>query len=287
MWIWDKLTKAEIVRTENQLNIDTLEHWIVWFYGAIFFLLILMIGYSINIEEFAWLIAFFLIYVMQIIIGIMQKYNSDPLITQGNNLPKLLIPKESELANTVFPPPYFIDLTVISQKKSFNIYISNRGQKFGKFTLKTSDDLTTVIDGIVELLDLELLENRKLSEGEILSFKSKNSMLPAYSDIQIKTIPNQLILVSKTDSSKWTEFIFNKNEINNYRKSVDLTDVNKFLITDKAKIKLEVLLNDGDKIELFRHSSTEITVIRDSKLLIETLENRQELQGIEIELIEK
>ena len=58
-------------------------------------------------------------------------------------------------------------------------------------------------------------------------------------------------------------------------------------IKNHQKIKLEASLNNGKKVELFKHGSTEITVIRDSKLLKKTLENRQELQGIEIELIEK
>ena len=148
--------------------------------------------------------------------------------------------------------------------------------------------MTKIIDGFTELLDLELIESRKLLKGEILSFKSKKSMLPAYSDIQIKIIPNQLIFISKTNLSKWTKFHFTENRVECYGRNLDFTGINKFLIrTNKKKIKLEALLNNGKRVELFRHIATEISVIRDSNRLLETLENRPELQGIEMELIEK
>ena len=288
MWIWDKITKARVLRTTVELKIQTLAEWKVWVIILGFCALLTVVGSLFDFKEIG--LGSFLIglYLIKFISITMEKSNTEPLFVQGNNLPKLLIPKKVELSNVVFPPPYFIDLQVVSQKRSIKIYISNRGQGLGMFTLKTGDDLTKVIDGLMELLDLELVENIKMSFGELLSFKSKNMLIAPYSAVQIIELNHQLSIQSIPEPSKTITFDFAKKTIQKGRKTFDFTAIEQLLIEKNGyQQQVNLLLKNGKKKSLFKHDTTEINVIRDSKLLKTTLENRQELQGIEIELIEK
>ena len=286
MWIWDKITKAKVIRTDNELKVKVFSVLPLSIFIAVFFfagMLTDSFGITIIIEIVPLiLITFFpLIYILWII---RNQFNSGNMTISNSEIDANIREGRSDYRKQ-FKAPFYIDIQVKTVNDYIRIKIFNHGKNIGYYSLKNGDDLSQFIDGVTTLLDLEFVENWKLSNDEMVSFKSKNAAI--HSDIQIKTIPNQMILVSKTNSSKWTEFVFHENKIKNYKRSVDLTEVNKFLIRpNKANIKLEALLNNGKKVELLKHSSTEITVIRDSKLLKTTLENRQELQGIEIEMIE-
>lgn len=288
MWIWDLITKAKVVRSDNELKIQALAQWKVWAFGLTLSLVIIIICSLINL--FIYGLIFFMIALqsLRFISMKMNESNSQPLIIQGKQLPKLMIPQQVELSNAVFPPPYFIDLEVVSKKESIKIYIVNRGQSFGKFTLKTGEDLTKVIDGLVELLDLELVENRKLSKGEILSFKSKQSAIEPYSALQIMDLNDKLTIRSIPNLSKPLIFDFEKNLIQNGRHIFKIKDIHDIIIENlTSQSRVQLVLKQGEFRHVFFHSTTEINAIRASKLLLETLDHRQELQGIAIELIEK
>ena len=172
--------------------------------------------------------------------------------------------------------------------EKIEIAIYNQGRELGAYLLEEEEYLTLLIDGFITLLNLELHSNTKLSNGEILGFKSKNSRLPAYSDIQVSTFNHNLLLKSKVDFSKWIKFDFSKNTVSSYTKILELKSIDKFIIEPQNhKIRVDVLLNSGKKVNLLKHKSTEINVIRDKQLLKTALENQQELKGIEIEIIEK
>ena len=66
--------------------------------------------------------------------------------------------------------------------------------------------------------DLELYENNKLSDGEVLSFKSKNNAIEPYSGLWIRTPNNKLMISSLPNTSNWIELDLSQQILKN-RKS--------------------------------------------------------------------
>ena len=61
----------------------------------------------------------------------------------------------------------------------------------------------------------ELYENNKLSNGEVLSFKSKNNAIEPYSGLWIRTPNNKLMISSLPNTSNWIELDLSQQILKN------------------------------------------------------------------------
>ena len=185
-----------------------------------------------------------------------------------------------------FTSPYFIDIFVLPLEKGIRVSLENKGLFIRYYTLKNGEDLTTLIDGFTELFDLELFENNKLSTGEVLSFKSKNNAIEPYFGLWIRTPNNKLLISSLPNTSYWMELDSGQQILKNKTRTFALKDIEKIEIQDGrfGKMKVDIVTKQGKTKTIFKHSVSEITLIRDKNRLLETLQNEPNLKGIKIKM---
>lgn len=284
-----KITKAKITRTENQLTLKVFPMWaimslyaLVWlsFFGLIFY-----------IYSWAAIIPIFLLAVVfahsfGLVNWLIHKIHSYNLEITGHQMQSAILPKAPKFSNAILAAPFFIDFFITTKGENIKILIENQGQKLGLFRLASANDLSVIIDGFTELLDLELVDSYKLSNKELLSFKSKQKAIAPYSAIQIMELKNNLTIRSVVKQSEELKFDFINKKIIHHKKSIPFTDIQKVIILNyKEQHQVAIALKNGQKAIIFKNKSTEITAIRDAKRLKQILETQRELSEIEIEMV--
>jgi len=288
MDFWENLTKAKIIRTEEELKIDVIP---IWKYYLLAYLILISAfivaaifddGVSIAIFMFSFMPFLFMYLKLK---GVEQSNSKVFFITKNETNGTTSINGEA-LETFIFTKPYFIDIFVLPLKKGIRVSLENKGLFIGFYTLKNGEDLTTLIDGFTELLDLELYENNKLSDGEVLSFKSKNNAIEPYSGLWIRTPNNKLIISSLPNTSHWLELDLTEQILKNRVKQFALKEIKKMIIKDDffGNTTLQITTKQGKTKTIFKHKVSEITTIRDKKRLLETLQSQAILQDIEIEI---
>jgi hypothetical protein len=286
MKFWDKLTKAKVVRTENELKVEVFS--IGKLIGYLAFIYLILLPFTLffpNIKLAAVLLLGLMIYVFRFIDTSIKKANHKNFSVERKVTGKTLIQGKA-LETAIFIKPYFIDIFVSPFKNNIRVLIENKGLFIGHYTLKNGEDLTKLIDGFTELLDLELYENNKLSDGEVLSFKSKNSAIEPYSGLWIRTPNNKLMISSLPNTSHWIELDLMGQILKNRKTEFALKEIEKIVIQDGrlGKMNVDIITKQGKTKTIFKHQVSEITMIRDKKRLLETLQNQVILGDIEIEV---
>jgi hypothetical protein len=289
MKFWDNLITAEIIRTENELEIKvfpTTRYSFLSFFMIYGFPLLASFVFPEDVLTIMVLLSS-LIFIPTIFrLGGIQKANSASFSIHKNQ--EKILGKTNVGDSIIMSKPYFIDIFVlpIIEKSRFKIVLENKGMLIGFYTLKNGEDLTKLIDGFTELLDLELYENNKLSDGEVLSFKSKNSAIEPYSGLWIRTPNNKLMISSLPNTSHWIELDLMGQILKNRKTEFALKEIEKIVIQDGrlGKMNVDIITKQGKTKTIFKHQVSEITMIRDKKRLLETLQNQVILGDIEIEV---
>jgi hypothetical protein len=289
MKFWDNLITAEIIRTENELKIEVI---LVWkFHLLNFSILVFSFFMGVLFPEsgvaiISFMVSLVLFWLMSNKLGSVQKANSASFSIHKNQ--EKILGKTNVGDSIIMSKPYFIDIFVlpIIEKSRFKIVLENKGMLIGFYTLKNGEDLTKLIDGFTELLDLELYENNKLSDGEVLSFKSKNHAIEPYSGLWIRTPNNKLMISSLPNTSNWIELDLSQQILKNRTKQFELKEIEKIVIQDGyfGKMNVDIITKKGKTKTIFKHQVSEITMIRDKKRLLETLRSQAILGDIEIEV---
>lgn len=301
----DNLSTAKIIRTENELEIKVISGMkarllnlaVLLIYFSLFFtltLIFLLLADTFFAESnaaifFPMLSLFFFPFISHKLgFGNIQDANSPGFLIHKNQ--EKIIGKTDESTFISMPKPYFIDIFVLPiEKNRIRVVLENKGVKIGHYTLKNGEDLMTLIDGFTELLDLELYENNKLSNSEVLSFKSKNSAIEPHSGLWIRTPNNKLVISSLPNTSHWIELDLAQQILKNKNKQFELKEIEKIVIQKDGfkKMKLDIVTKKGKTKTIFKHQVSEVTMIRDKKRLVEALQNQAILQGVEIEVENK
>lgn len=289
MKFWDNLSTAKVIRTENKLEIKVFPTTRYWFLSFFMIYVFPLLSSFVFPEEGILIIMLlsWLIFIPTIFkLGSIQEANS-PGFSIHKNQEKIL-GKTNVGDSIIMSKPYFIDIFVlpIIEKSRFKIVLENKGMLIGFYTLKNGEDLTKLIDGFTELLDLELYENNKLSDGEVLSFKSKNNAIEPHSGLWIRTPNNKLMISSLPNTSHWIELDLSQQILKNRKTEFELKEIEKIVIQDKGlgKMKIDIVTKQGKTKTIFNHQVSEITMIRDKKRLLETLQSQAVLGDIEIEI---
>lgn len=292
MKLWDKLTTARIIKTEDELEIE--------YPRSTGLLLIFIIFFPTHILNNLFVISNILNFITSIVLIVdvplliifslfFSTFNSGTFRISQNRIESYLVDKKSSKNGKklkVLETPYFIDLLVEPNRhQHIKIEIKYKGEELGIFTLKNGADLTTIIDAMTNLLDLELYDNQNLSKGEILSFKSINSGIKPYFSFNIQEQPDVLLLAYRLDKSVRMEFNFGRQILKSYNKSFELKDIETILIQsdDIKRMSIFVITKDGKKTLFLKYVATEINIIRDKKRLVELLRNQPKLNSIKIE----
>ncbi|MFK7948728.1 MAG: hypothetical protein AB8G11_14140 [Saprospiraceae bacterium] len=289
MNILNKIINTKITRTPNKLILKVFPMWAIMLVYALVYLSVLtfafyLSGWSMVLLFFLGLVV--LTYSFEMVSWLVHKVHSYDLIITGNEEQKAIIPKVPSYTNIVIRPPFFIDMFVTSEGENIKVLIEFKGQKLGLFRLASANDLSVIIDSFMELLEVELVDSYKLSNKELLSFKSKQKAIAPYSAIQIMELQNNLTIRSIVKKNQKLEFNFIKKQIKNDNQTIDFTTIQQIIIVShKEQQQVAIKLKNGQQNIIFKNKTTEITAIRDAKRLKAILEKQPELSKIKIEMI--
>lgn len=132
--------------------------------------------------------------------------------------------------------PIFIDVIIRPKNDLLHITLEQYGKKIGKAIIP-SDDLTVLLDGLTELLGLEIQDTRSTQENDdVLYLRPKDSsddLMPSY----IKIIENPMRLIVNPTST-------DENFIINYHRKIIKTGRGNTVSTDDIK-KIIIRLNEN------------------------------------------
>lgn len=285
----NKITKTKITRTPNQLTLKVFPMWAIMLAYALVYLSLLgfafyLYGSSMFLLGFLGLVV--LTYSFEMVSWLVHKVHSYDLIITGNEEQSAIIPKVPSYTNIVIRPPFFIDMFVTTQGERINVLVEFQGQKLGLFRLASANDLPVLIDSFTELLELELVDSYKLSNKELLSFRSKQKAIAPYSALQVMELKNNLTIRSIVKKNQQLEFDFVNKQLKNGRQIVEFTNIQQIIIVShKEHQQVAIQLKNGQKTIIFKNKTTEITAIRDAKRLKAILEKQPALSEIKIEII--
>lgn len=294
MKLWDKLTTARIITTDNRLEIEyprSTGLFLIFIISFITHLSNNLFAIS-NILNLITIPILIIVLPLLIFFGIFfSRFNSGTFRISNNNIESYILDDKRNQNGKkgkhlkILEKPYFIDLFVQPTRQYIEITIQYKGQELGHFRLRSGADLTTIIDAMTNLLDLELYDNNNLAKGEVLSFKSKKSGLKPYFSFNIREQPDILLLAYRLDKSVRMEFNFKRQILKNYNKYFELKDIETILIQNDGikRMVVFVITKDGKKTLFLKYIASEINIIRDKKRLVELLKHKQELNSIKIE----
>lgn len=290
MNIINKILKAKITRTSDKLTFKVFPMVAIMLLYAlvcISLLGLLIFTYSGNVVAPFFFLAVVFAYSFGMVNWLIYKVHSYNLEITGNELEQAILPKAPKFSNAILKAPFFIDIFVTTTGDNIKVLIENQGQKLGLFRLASANDLSVIIDGLVELLDLELVDSYKLSNKELLSFQSKQKRIAPYSAVQILELKNNLTIRSVTEQINQLEFDFRTRQIKKGRESEELSNIQKILIVSyKAHNQVAIELKSGEKQVIFKTKSSEITAIRDAQRLKNILEEQAGLGEIEVKTVD-
>lgn len=132
--------------------------------------------------------------------------------------------------------PVFIDVIIRPKNDLLHITLEQYGKKIGKAIIP-SDDLTVLLDGLTELLGLEIQDTRSTQENDdVLYLRPKDSsddLMPSY----IKIIENPMRLIVNPTST-------DENFIINYHRKIIKTGRGDNVSTDEIK-RIIIRLNEN------------------------------------------
>lgn len=284
-----KITKAKITRLENQLILKVFPMWaIMALYSliclSVFIWVAFVYGWNAIVPLFFMVVIF--AYSFGLVNWLIYKVHSYDLKITGKKMSSSILPAAPKFSNTILVAPFFIDFFVTTTAENITVLIENQGQKLGLFRLASAKDLPVIIDGFTELLDLELVDSYKLSNKELLSFKSKQKAIAPYSALQLMELNDNLTIRSIVKAKQTLEFDFKNKKLQNGQKSIPFTDIQKIIILHyKEQHQVAIVQKNGQKEIIFKNKTTEITAIRDAKRLKSILEQQQELSTIKVEIV--
>lgn len=283
-----KITKAKITRTENELTLEVFPIWAIMSLYSLVFLGLVGLrlynnGFDVIISTFFLLVIFS--YSFSLVRWLVYKFHSYNLGIIGGQQ-QAILPDAPKFSNAILTSPFFIDFYVTTAQQNITVLIENQGQKLGLFRLASANDLSVIIDGFTELLDLELVDSYKLSNKELLSFKSKQKAIAPYSALQVMELKDNLMIRSVIKQTEELKFDFINKKIQNRQQTFDFNEIQKVLIVNYEELQqVAIQFKTGQKEIVFKNKTTEITAIRDAKRLQTILEKQAELGEIEIKLV--
>lgn len=283
-----KITKAKITRTENELTLEVFPIWAIMSLYSLVFLGLVGLrlynnGFDVIISTFFLLVIFS--YSFSLVRWLVYKFHSYNLGIIGGQQ-QAILPDAPKFSNAILTSPFFIDFYVTTAQQNITVLIENQGQKLGLFRLASANDLSVIIDGFTELLDLELVDSYKLSNKELLSFKSKQKAIAPYSALQVMELKDNLMIRSVIKQTEELKFDFINKKIQNRQQTFDFNEIQKVLIVNYEELQqVAIQFKTGQKEIVFKNKTTEITAIRDAKRLQTILEKQAELGEIEIKMV--
>jgi len=287
-----RINKAKVIYEPNQkLEIKT-SFLSRYFFGFFYGLLLPSVALIEVILGFkAWVIV-----IPALIITLWQFVNIAGFISEmsANSKQALLLHKNTNQLNLINPKntyqqlqkSKFLQVLVKLNQNSIRIKITNGIQEIGKYRLNNTEDLKNVLDGLMEIGDIEVIESFNISNGEVLQLKPKNKQLQKFSSLKISEVNNLINVLSISNPSNWFNINKNKNLIETQYKKIQISNIERIIIQRKYR-KVAVFLvskNKTKKVKLFQHKPTEVIAITDVRRLKDFFQQEILFNNINIEV---
>ncbi len=203
-------------------------------------------------------------------------------IINNEKLPTIL--KKDTITN--LNSNHYLQLFVKIRKYSINVKITNGAIELGKYRLNSTEDLKSVLDGLMEIGDLEMMESFNITNGEILQLKSKDKQVQAFSSLHVSDVNNIINILSIPNTSNGFQINRNGRLIKAKNKTYQIRKIERILIKrNRRKVVVFFVLKDKDKkVKIFTHKPVEVIAITDVRRLVNLLKNEKLLKNIEIEI---
>jgi hypothetical protein len=282
-----RIYKAEVIYEPNQkLKIKT-SYFIRFF--PIFFLVIwigfvLLLNFILSFGAFVFGFIFLWQYfnIFSFIKELSANSKENLLLVSNKNL--LTTKKNTQIFK--LDNNHYLQISVKLRKHYININITNGVHEIGKYRLNSTEDLKNVLDGLMEIGELEMIESFNISNGEILQLKPKNKQLQVFSSLKIGQFNNVINILSIPNTANGFQIDENEKLIKTKYNSFQKRDIERIIIKrNRSKIDLFLLLkNKSKKIKIFTHKPKEVVAINDVRRLADLLKKETFFKNIEIEI---
>ncbi len=174
--MWRKLITAKVSRINDVLRISSSPIVGVLAFGSMLlaiFITLIVIDYQ-GIARYAGAI----IPTSMILLFIIYQY-FDAINSRGMTISKrfgidILMGDGRDIENLKIKTPSFIKLTVKPKKRTIKVTIGTKRRTIAQYRLQSKTDLTRLVDGIMEILNMELESTEQEGKVDVLTFIPKS-----------------------------------------------------------------------------------------------------------------